>query len=864
MRYIFSILLCLILQSGFSQIIKTVGISYTNGTPTYTPAKAGSWLALDTTTWRYYTWNGTSWLSDGFRVQTISGCSAPAYTPTKYQSLVVINACNDAQGGPEIYKWSGSVWEKSGGTAYTAGTGIAISGSNEISNTAPDQTVTMTDGTGIDVTGTYPNFTVTNTLPNVVQTLSIAGQDLTLSNGGGTVAIPGGGADTLARTVHTDQYTPNTAWRFANDIGTKQNKKILLLGDSWFDNGNYLQYYLYERFNSDDYVVGGTFTVSSQNNTGVKVPAYTGTWSVVSFSTSYPQTYTGYDGYAASSSSAGAICSFETQITAAAIDVEKFTTAKIFALNNGAEYRIRTDGGGWTTVTTTSGNTINTYVVSGLSLAAHKIDIEVVSGTVTLYGGVFSNATKGCSVLKSGNSGSRTREWKDLVRSANWKSQISAVDPDLIFVHLGLNDNASGASVATYTANMDTIVSALQSYFSDSVTIVIVAPVEPISSYRILPSIQFRNAASQVSVNKQTGFISFFDLYNKSYTWGVQNSLFTQPDGIHPAQLGGMYLANEINLLLKSGTNYVPADGLAGAIQFSDGKLLDSRDSLRVTTLPLGVNIGTGSNAAQGYRLTLRGDAAGIGNLKALNSSGQTATTIGSDGALTITSNPGAQIGLTLQSLITGNTGSFLLRPRSSALGSPADFEMVLNGRLYTNAYEFILTGGGGINITGRGVFSGSVSAAEYLNTASHYYFTSSNSVEKWLSNSSSTTAKAGIVFKPTGAWFRQDIGLGANNVADLSALSSSNVNLWARSAGHVEIVNDLKVGGSTAPVASARLEVVSTTKGFLPPRMTTAQRDAIASPATGLTLYCTDCTATDASSGVMQTYNGATWKNNW
>ena len=77
------------------------------------------------------------------------------------------------------------------GPVYTAGTGIAISGANVISNTAPDQTVTITDGTGIDVTGTYPNFTVTNTSPNIVQTLSIAGQDLTLSDGGGTVAIPG-------------------------------------------------------------------------------------------------------------------------------------------------------------------------------------------------------------------------------------------------------------------------------------------------------------------------------------------------------------------------------------------------------------------------------------------------------------------------------------------------------------------------------------------------------------------------------------------------------------------------------------------------------------------------------------------------
>ena len=45
---------------------------------------------------------------------------------------------------------------------------------------------------------------------------------------------------------------------------------------------------------------------------------------------------------------------------------------------------------------------------------------------------------------------------------------------------------------------------------------------------------------------------------------------------------------------------------------------------------------------------------------------------------------------------------------------------------------------------------------------------------------------------------------------------------------------------GTATPDASAVLDASSITKGFLPPRMTTAQRDAIVSPATGLVIFNT------------------------
>ncbi len=40
---------------------------------------------------------------------------------------------------------------------------------------------------------------------------------------------------------------------------------------------------------------------------------------------------------------------------------------------------------------------------------------------------------------------------------------------------------------------------------------------------------------------------------------------------------------------------------------------------------------------------------------------------------------------------------------------------------------------------------------------------------------------------------------------------------------------------GTTMPHASAKLDITSTDKGFLPPRMTSSQRTSIQKPSTGL-----------------------------
>ncbi|MDB9755904.1 hypothetical protein OAB20_06430 [Winogradskyella sp.] len=62
---------------------------------------------------------------------------------------------------------------------------------------------------------------------------------------------------------------------------------------------------------------------------------------------------------------------------------------------------------------------------------------------------------------------------------------------------------------------------------------------------------------------------------------------------------------------------------------------------------------------------------------------------------------------------------------------------------------------------------------------------------------------------------------------------------------------------GTTTPDASSALDITSTTKGLLIPRMTNAQREAISNPAAGLLVF-----VTDFNRGEFLFFNGIEWNN--
>ena len=117
--------------------------------------------------------------------------------------------------------------------AATAGTGISITGSPittsgtlNITNTAPDQTVVLTAGTGINTSGTYPSFTVTNSAPDQTVVLT-AGTGIntsgtypnfTVTNSAPdqTVALTQGGTTTITGTY--PNFTISSADQFQGTV----------------------------------------------------------------------------------------------------------------------------------------------------------------------------------------------------------------------------------------------------------------------------------------------------------------------------------------------------------------------------------------------------------------------------------------------------------------------------------------------------------------------------------------------------------------------------------------------------------------------------------------------------------------------
>lgn len=110
-----------------------------------------------------------------------------------------------------------------------------------------------------------------------------------------------------------------------------------------------------------------------------------------------------------------------------------------------------------------------------------------------------------------------------------------------------------------------------------------------------------------------------------------------------------------------------------------------------------------------------------------------------------------------------------------------------------------------------------------------------------------------GLFIDQNGVGNAIEIDQDANSASAITGLKVNVANAGA-GASYAALFETGSVGiGVVAPNDNAILDVTSTTKAFMPPRMTTTQRDAISTPTEGMIIF-------NITTHVLDFYNGTAW----
>ncbi len=180
----------------------------------------------------------------------------------------------------------------------------------------------------------------------------------------------------------------------------------------------------------------------------------------------------------------------------------------------------------------------------------------------------------------------------------------------------------------------------------------------------------------------------------------------------------------------------------------------------------------------------------------------------------------------------SGSTAQMVLFPSTGNVGinttTDAGFKLDVNGTARVS----------GVTLIGSSLISASAYPLQVVGGAGGSALFSNTTRTQALNINLTTSGETRIYvdYFLTGTDQKFILGTYANRANQLVMNTSGNISI-----------------GTTTEVASAQFQIESTTKGFLPPRMTTTQKNAIASPATGLMVY-------DTTLNLISVYNGTIW----
>ena len=260
-----------------------------------------------------------------------------------------------------------------------------------------------------------------------------------------------------------------------------------------------------------------------------------------------------------------------------------------------------------------------------------------------------------------------------------------------------------------------------------------------------------------------------------------------------------------------------PASSTDNAVARFDGTTGKIIQNSAVTIADDGATVIAANSASDGLRI----NQLGAGNALMVEDSANPDATpfiVAADGKVAIGSSPNALAALTIGKTITGGATAYG-QINSSAIQSDVT----------TNAISF---------------FSSISTQAAAFTAANIRHFSAANIT---IGAGSSVTTQVGFI---TGALSGATNNYGFQGGV---AAAANSYNLYMTGTADNFLQGSLGIGSSSIN-ASALLDVQSTTKGVRMPNMTTAQKNAIASPAAGLMIF-------DTTLAKLCVYSGAAWQ---
>lgn len=218
--------------------------------------------------------------------------------------------------------------------------------------------------------------------------------------------------------------------------------------------------------------------------------------------------------------------------------------------------RYRWNAGAWTSLNVQG--TVGNLYSAALSTdqpasSAWTLEIEVVSGTVTLCGDVTTGTGDGVIFHKLGSTGSQASHWA-AVDATKWKSGITALAPDLVTIMLATNDQGVGRTSAQFKADLTSIVTRSREAMP-LVDVLILMPAENQRDTNIFPMTSYAVVAREVAVEQKCAFGDMQYLFGDDpadYAFDGPLPL-NNSDGVHPEpETGGRVIVDGAHRILTT------------------------------------------------------------------------------------------------------------------------------------------------------------------------------------------------------------------------------------------------------------------------------------------------------------------------